>query len=104
MDLPSAHSLARARRVTDTLVSPRRFVCCSIILVSACRAAAIPEAQRYPAGTPFRAHYRTVDGTRLRLTDSGDGTPVVFIHGISASVYGWSYEPPTLVGPRARVV
>jgi pimeloyl-ACP methyl ester carboxylesterase len=85
-------------------VSARRFVCCGIILVCACRAAPIPEAQRYPAGTPFRAQYRTVDGTRLRLIDSGTGTPVVFIHGIGASLYGWRYQLAPLVAAGYRVV
>ena len=74
------------------------------LLVSACRAAPIPEAQRYPAGTAFRAQYRTVDGTRLRLIDSGNGTPVVFIHGFGASIYGWRYQLPPTVTAGYRVV
>jgi len=83
---------------------PPPFVCYGVILVCACRAAAIPEAQRYPAGTPFRTQYRTVDGTRLRLIDSGSGTPVVFIHGIGASMYGWRYQLAPLVAAGYRVV
>jgi len=77
---------------------------CVALLVSACRAAPIPEAQRYPAGTAFRAQYRTVDGTRLRLIDSGNGTPVVFIHGFGASIYGWRYQLPPTVTAGYRVV
>lgn len=77
---------------------------CVALLVSACRAAPIPEAQRYPAGTAFRAQYRTVDGTRLRLIDSGNGTPVVFIHGFGASIYGWRYQLPPAVTAGYRVV
>jgi len=75
-----------------------------VLLVSACRAAPLPEAQRYPAGTAFRAQYRTVDGTRLRLIDSGNGTPVVFIHGFGASIYGWRYQLPPAVTAGYRVV
>jgi pimeloyl-ACP methyl ester carboxylesterase len=30
-----------------------------------------------------------VDGTQLRMIDTGRGTPVVFIHGFGASLYSW---------------
>ncbi len=73
-------------------------------LTTACQAAPIPADQRYPAGTPFRAQYRTIDGTRLRIIDSGNGTPVVLIHGIGASLYAWRYTLPPLVGAGYRVV
>ena len=69
-----------------------RFLCCLALLLAACSASAIPETQRYPAGTPFRAQYRTIDGTRLRMIDTGTGTPVVFIHGIGASLSGWRHQ------------
>jgi len=85
-------------------VTAHRTLLCVVLLVSACRAAPIPEAQRYPAGTAFRAQYRTVDGTRLRLIDSGNGTPVVFIHGFGASIYGWRYQLPPAVTAGYRVV
>jgi len=85
-------------------VTAHPTVVCVVLAVSACRAAPIPEAQRYPAGTAFRAQYRTVDGTRLRLIDSGNGTPVVFIHGFGASIYGWRYQLPPAVTAGYRVV
>jgi len=75
-----------------------------IALIAACRASAIPESQRFPAGTPFRAQYKTIDGTRLRMIDSGRGTPVVFIHGIGASMYGWRYQLPVVVAAGYRAV
>ena len=75
-----------------------------LALATACRAAPIPADQRYPAGTPFRAQYRTIDGTRLRIIDSGNGTPVVLIHGIGASLYAWRYALPPLVAAGYRVV
>ncbi len=75
-----------------------------VVLLGGCRARAIPEAQRYPAGTPFRAQYRTVDGTRVRMIDSGNGTPVVFIHGIGASVYAWRHALPPVVAAGYRVI
>jgi pimeloyl-ACP methyl ester carboxylesterase len=85
-------------------VTVPRSLFCAVLLLAACRAAAIPEAQRYPAGTRFRARYRTVDGTRLRLIDSGSGTPVVFIHGFGASIYGWRYQLAPVVAAGFRVI
>lgn len=59
------------------------------LLCSACRATPIPVTQRYPAGTAFQAHYLTLDGTRIRYIDAGRGVPVIFLHGLGASVYAW---------------
>lgn len=85
------------------MTAPRALLCI-VLCVGACRAAPIPESQRYPAGTPFRAQYRTIDGTRLRMIDTGNGTPVVFIHGFGASMYGWRYQLPVVVAAGYRVV
>jgi pimeloyl-ACP methyl ester carboxylesterase len=73
-------------------------------LLAACRAAPIPADQRYPAGTPFRAQERVVDGTRLRVIDTGRGTPVVFIHGFGASVYSWRKQLPPVAAAGYRVI
>jgi pimeloyl-ACP methyl ester carboxylesterase len=72
----------------------------------ACRAAPIPPEQRYPAGTPFRAQHRIVDGTRLRIVDSGRAgdTPVVFVHGFGASLYSWRKTLPPLAAAGYRVI
>ncbi len=86
------------------IARPTPLVVSSILLAAACRAAAIPEAQRYPAGTAFHAQYRVVDGTRLRLIDSGNGTPVVLIHGFGASMYGWRHQLAPLAAAGYRVV
>ena len=75
-----------------------------VALLGACRARPIPEAARYPAGTPLRVQYRTIDGSRLRLIDSGRGTPVVFIHGIGASLYSWRHTLPPVLAAGYRVV
>ena len=85
------------------MTAPRALFCI-VLFAGACRAAPIPESQRYPAGTPFRAQYRTIDGTRLRMIDTGNGTPVVFIHGFGASMYGWRYQLPVVVAAGYRVV
>lgn len=81
----------------------RLFLACALVVVG-CRAAPIPESQAYPAGTAFRAQYRTIDGSRIRLIDSGGGTPVVFIHGFGASMYGWRYQLPAVLGAGYRVI
>ncbi len=58
--------------------------------------------RRYPAGTPLVAHYVRVQGTRIRYTDTGSGTPVLFIHGLGESMYAWrqNWEPVTAAGFR----
>jgi len=38
------------------------------------------------------------------MIDTGNGTPVVFIHGIGASLYGWRYQLAPLVAAGYRVV
>ena len=55
----------------------------------ACRAAPIPDVDRYPAGTALTAHYVAVDGTRVRYVEAGAGPAVVLIHGLGASIYSW---------------
>ena len=61
----------------------------ALILLCECCAAPIPTAARYPAGTPFVARYVRVGGTNLRYIDAGRGTPVIFLHGLGASLYAW---------------
>jgi pimeloyl-ACP methyl ester carboxylesterase len=61
----------------------------TVVLICACRAAPIPVTTRYPAGTPFVAHYVRVNGTDIRYIDAGSGTPVIFLHGLGASIYSW---------------
>jgi pimeloyl-ACP methyl ester carboxylesterase len=81
-----------------------RWLGAVLIFAVGCRAAPIPENLRYPAGSQFRAQYRTVDSSRLRLIDSGTGTPVVFIHGLGASMYSWRHTLPPVVAAGYRVV
>jgi len=87
-------------------VTARATVICVVLFGWACRAAPIPESQVYPAGSSFRAQYRVIDGTRIRLIDSGatSATAVVFIHGIGASLYTWRHELPVVAGAGYRVV
>jgi pimeloyl-ACP methyl ester carboxylesterase len=85
-------------------VSVRRLLIPAVLVCTACRASPIAEEQRYPAGTPLRAQYRTVDSTRLRMIDTGRGTPVLFIHGFGASMYGWRHALPPVVAAGYRAV
>lgn len=75
-----------------------------VAAVSACRAGAIPESARYPAGSGFHARTLTIDGTRLRIIDSGSGTPVLFLHGFGASMYTWRHVLPVVAGGGYRVI
>src|SRR2546429_583395 len=88
-----------ARGATESWVN--RLLVCGLA-VAACRAPTIPEASRFPAGTRFTARHVTVDGTTLRYIDAGHGTPVVFIHGLGASMYAWrkNLEPVAAAGYR----
>jgi len=66
-------------------------------MAAACRAAPIPEAKWYPAGTSLEPKYVTVDGTRIRYVEMGTGPAVVFLHGLGASIYTWR----DIIGPVA---
>ena len=68
-----------------------------------CRAAPIPLAARYPAGTPLVPHYVELEGEQIRYVDTGRGTPVIFVHGFGASLYAWrkTLAPVAAAGFRA---
>jgi len=84
----------------------RRWLAVLALGMVACQVAPIRPDQRYPAGTPFRAQYRFVDSTRLRIIDSGQvgATPVVFIHGFGGSMYSWRKTLPSIAGGGYRVI
>jgi len=68
---------------------PFALVALLVCVVGGCRAPALPEAQLFPAGTQFTARYLPVDETRIRYLDAGHGPPVLFLHGLGASMYAW---------------
>lgn len=74
------------------------------VALGGCRAAPIPEWQRFPAGTPLVPRYVTVDGTRIRYVDTGQGPVVVLIHGLAASLYSWRYAIVPLEQAGFRVI
>jgi pimeloyl-ACP methyl ester carboxylesterase len=69
-----------------------------------CRAAPIPAAQRFPAGTPLTARYVTVLGTRIRYIDTGTGPAVILVHGLAASMYSWRKQITPLADAGYRVI
>lgn len=72
--------------------------------ITACRAAAIPEAARFPAGTGFVARRVSIDGGSIRYIDSGTGPAVVFLHGLGASMYAWRKNLGPIAAAGYRVV
>jgi len=75
------------------------------LLGAGCRNPALPEAQRFPAGTSFVARYLEVEGTRIRYIDGGEGgAPVIFLHGLGASMYAWRKNLPAVAAAGFRVI
>lgn len=70
----------------------------------ACRAAPIPPADRYPAGTPYETREIVVDGTRLRYLETGRGPAVVLLHGLASSIYSWRHTIPAVATAGFRVI
>jgi len=77
------------------------LVLCSL---AGCRAPALPEAQLFPAGTEFTTRYLLVDGARIRCIDAGRGVPVVFLHGLGASMYAWRKNLAAVAAAGFRVI
>ena len=82
----------------------RRLLVVILCALAGCRAPALPEAQLFPAGTEFTARYLEVDGTRIRYIDVGRGAPVVFLHGLGASMYAWRRNLATVAAAGFRVI
>jgi pimeloyl-ACP methyl ester carboxylesterase len=82
----------------------RRLFALLFPLTFACRAAPIPEAGRFPAGTQFTARFREIEGRRIRYIDAGRGTTVIFIHGLGASMYAWRKNLAPVLAAGFRVV
>src|SRR5207244_2178744 len=105
VELTSGASGGGARGATESRV--KRVVRCGLacwLAGAACRSSTIPEAARFPAGTGFTARRLTVDGTNLRYIDTGRGTPVVFLHGLGASMYAWRKNLAPIVAAGYRVI
>lgn len=75
-----------------------------VLLLAGCRAAAIPAARRFPAGTEFTARSVTIEGTRIRYIDAGRGPAVLFLHGLGASMYAWRKNLAPVLAAGFRVI
>ena len=73
-------------------------------LAAACRAAPIPDGERFPAGTQFTARFLQLGDTKVRYVDAGEGTAVIFIHGLGASLYAWRKNLAPVMAAGFRVV
>jgi len=82
----------------------RRLLVVILWALAGCRAPALPEAQLFPAGTEFTAHYLQLDGSRIRYIDVGRGAPVVLLHGLGASMYAWRRNLAAVAAAGFRVI
>src|SRR5205807_10062268 len=105
VELTSGASGGGARGATESRV--KRVVWCWLacwLAGAACRSSTIPEAARFPAGTGCTARRLAGDGTPPRYLDTGRGTPVVFLHGLGASMYAWRKNLAPIVAAGYRVI
>src|SRR2546426_114084 len=100
--------LASGRRRIGPCLDPasrvRGFLLLGVCALAGCRASALPESQLFPAGTEFAARYLRVDGAKIRYIDAGHGAPVIFLHGLGASMYAWRKNLPAVVAAGFRVI
>lgn len=79
-----------------------------LVVALGCRAPAIPESQRFPAGTSLIAREIQVEGRRIRYVEAGAeggrGIPVVMVHGLGASLYAWRKNLAPIAAPGFRVI
>lgn len=73
-------------------------------VLSGCRARAIPALQRYPAGTSLVPGFVTIQGTRIRYIEAGQGPAIVLIHGLAASMFSWRHTIMPLAQAGYRVI
>ncbi|MGH7701207.1 MAG: alpha/beta fold hydrolase [Gemmatimonadales bacterium] len=76
----------------------------ALVALTACRADAIPPAERYPAGIDLVAREVVIDGSAIRYVETGRGPPVLLLHGFGASLYAWRHTIAPLAGAGFRVV
>src|SRR5439155_1234568 len=69
-----------------------------------CRAPPISDGDRFPTGTQFAARFARIGDARIRYLDVGAGTPVIFIHGLGASMYAWRKNLAPVMAAGYRVV
>ena len=75
-----------------------------LVLGVGCRAPPISDGDRFPTGTQFAARFARIGDARIRYLDVGAGTPVIFIHGLGASMYAWRKNLAPVMAAGYRVV
>ena len=75
-----------------------------VVLGVACRAAPMSDGDRFPAGTQFAARFARIGDATIRYLDAGAGTPVIFIHGLGASMYAWRKNLAPVMAAGYRVL
>jgi len=81
-----------------------RRIVLAVLATASCRAAPIPAARRFPAGTSYVAREVVCQGTRIRYIDVGKGVPVVLVHGLGASMYAWRKNIAPIAAAGFRVI
>ncbi len=54
------------------------------------------EAQALSANFPFVSHYADVLGRKMHYVEQGEGTPILFLHGMPTSNYLWRNVIPSI--------
>lgn len=74
------------------------------LLAVGCRAAPVADSARYPAGSGLIPRTIVVLGTHIRYVDTGNGPPVVLLHGLGASIYSWHAVIEPIAAEGYRVI
>ena len=53
---------------------------------------------------PARTQTIATNGIRMRVTEQGEGPPVVLCHGFPELAYSWRYQLPALAAAGFRVI
>ncbi len=86
------------------MIRARSAVALLLVLGVGCRAPPISDGDRFPTGTQFAARFARIGDARIRYLDVGAGTPVIFIHGLGASMYAWRKNLAPVMAAGYRVV
>ena len=86
------------------MIRPHSAVALLLVFGVGCCAPPISDGDRFPTGTQFAARFARIGDARIRYLDLGAGTPVIFIHGLGASMYAWRKNLAPVMAAGYRVV
>lgn len=81
-------------KLTGALSLMGRWVLPALLCV--CSTSCLSHHQGTMKGEPVGATFLTVEGTRVRYLDVGEGPPVVLLHGFASSIENWVAVIPEL--------